>query len=232
MNISDDKVTKNNDRKPLPPQPWNEMDAAFKERMVEEGNWPAFLLERATYRFRGLGFHWANRLAQQHFPPPGFPVKAIRTGISTGACGLGTYGITEIKMRERVIEQLGIAGSARPVEFDDKTCPFNAAMDWVAENLAIQVVKQHAPSALAWSIYHWASLNPGNTSKFYDLYLSRRYKPDRGDELDFDPVEGLSLDGEDVGLPVQSGVPDALAGDSGRCVDEKSHGDCLPSPAG
>ena len=146
-------------------------------------------------------------------------------------CGLGA-GVTEIKMREHVVSQLGIEGSARPLEFEGRDCSFNAAIEWVAENLGIKGVRQHAPSKLAWSIYHWASLNPGNTSKFYESYLSCRYKPEKSDDEDFDPVEGLSLDGEDVGLPRQSGVPDAPPDDPDRCVDEESHTDCLHSPAG
>lgn len=197
--------------KPLPPQPWNESDAAFKIRMVEEGNWRPFLLERAAYRFRGLGVHWANRFAQQHYPPPEFPVKAIRTGISPGECGLGPYGLTELKMRTRVVDQLGIAGSARTSEFEGRDCSFNKAVEWVAENLGIKVVRQDAPSKQAWSIYEWASFHPGNKSKFYEGYLSRRYRPGASEEDAFDPGEGLSVEGEDVGLPAE---PVGLPGES------------------
>jgi hypothetical protein len=209
-----------------PPCPWGETDHLFKDRLVDEGNWQAFKIERAVYRFRQLPEAWANRFAQQHFPPSGFPVNRINTGGDSGVCGLGA-GVTESLMRRRLNAQLGLEGHARPHEFEGKSCSFSAAMDWVAENLAVQVVKQHAPSALAWSIYQWATLPsvPPNTSKFYELYLSRRYKPDRVDEEDFDPVKGLSLEGEDVGLPREPGVPDALAGDTAGSAGEREVAD-------
>jgi hypothetical protein len=185
--------------------------------MGEENNWPAFLLERAAYRFRGVGVHWANRLAQQHYPPPGFPINAIRTGKTGSECGLGTYGITEIKMRRRVIAQLGIENSAKSAEFEGRTCSFNIAMEWVAENLGIDTVQQDAPSRLAWSVYQWASSDPGRVSKFYELYLGRRYRPDKDDDDDgFDPAENLSIGGEDIGLPRQPMLPDTLPADSDR----------------
>ena len=203
--------------KDLPPHPWHESDAAFKERLTEEGTWAEFLLERAAYRYRGLTDEWANRFAQQHFPPAGYLVHKIDTRRELGDCGTGTYGITAAKIRDRAVLQLGIAHHARPTDFDGKTCSFTGAVDWVAENLAIKVVKADAPSKLAWSIYEWASSSPTYKAKFYELYLGRRYKPDRIDDLEgFDPGEGLSEDGEDVGLPVQPGVPDALAGDTVR----------------
>lgn len=199
-----------------PPSPWAETDEVFKARAIEEGNWPAFLTDRAAYRFRGAPRMWAHRFAQQHYPPPDFPVKSIRTNRSPSECGLGGHGVTEAKMRAKVIDQLGIEGSARASEFEGRTCSVSAAMQWVAENLGIKIVRQDAPSKLAWSVYRWASSHPTKETKFYELYLGRRYKPEKDDDDDFDPAEGLNIGGEDVGLPRQFAVPDVLPADPDR----------------
>lgn len=201
-----------------PPQPWTETDAVFRERMVEEGNWPAFLLERAAYRFRGLPRMWAHKFSQQHFPPPGLSLKSMKTAHPATECGLGSHGVTEVKMRDAVTEQLGLDGSARASEFEGRTCSFTTAMEWVAESLGIKVVRQDAPSKLAWSVFRWADSHPSRETKFYELYLSRRYKPEKGDDDYQDVTDGLSIGGEDVGLRVsgQSVVPDALPADSDR----------------
>lgn len=198
--------------KDAPPPPWSETDKRFKERMFEEKNWDAFKLERACYRFRGLPETWANRFAEQHFPPANFPIKAFRTGVDVDNIGLHK-GLSALDMRTQVTVQLGIEGNARSQSFDGRVCSFSAAMDWVAENLCVRVVQQDAPSKMAWTYYETWSQTPASKIRFLERHMACRFKEVES-KLGFDPGDGLSTGGEDVGISDTLEVSGALAGDS------------------
>lgn len=214
MHLDDNDVKPIQSPRNLVP-PWDEPDSQFKVRMVDEGTWPKFLLERACYRFRGCPDKLANVLAQQHFPPPSFPVKAIRTSGSTASCGLGSYGLTELKMRERLMVQIGVGEFARADEFKGRQCTQIAAMAWVAENLGIARTKKDAPSAFAWSVYDWAKSHASNKRSFYMMYLPTRLPRVKEEEDEgYDPAEGISAEREDVGISDKSVVSNTLPGDT------------------
>ena len=195
--------------------PWDEKDEQFKTRMVDEGTWPKFLLERACYRFRGCPKKLADVMAQQHFPPPSFPVKAIRTSGTASSCGLGPHGNTELKMRERLMVQIGVGEFARADEFSGRTCTQQEAMAWVAENLGVATTEKDAPSKFAWSVYEWAKSHASNKRSFYMMYLPTRLPRVKDDEDEqFDPAEGISAEREDVGVSDQLVVSGTLSGDT------------------
>lgn len=209
--------------------PWDEQDGQFKTRMVDEGTWPKFLLERACYRFRGCPDKLANVLAQQHFPPPMFPVKAIRTSGSTSTCGLGPYGNTELKMRTRLMTQIGVGEFARADAFLGRTCTETIAMAWVAETLGVATTQKDAPSKFAWSVYEWASSHASNRRAFYMMYLPTRLPRVKDDEDEsYDPAEGISAEHEDVGLESSNLQPSNLEPDNVGVSDQSVVSDSLP----
>lgn len=183
------------------PQPWGEADAHFEERAKASGQWRPFLLDRAVYRLRGLPPGVVHRLAQQHYPPDNFPIAEIKTAVGADSIGL-SHRMTGLEVRHAMLDRLGVR-DARSCDFDERKCSFSESMDWVAENLGVSVTRHDAPSRMAWSIY---DAFKANRSEFYRLYLNRRYKPDAVEE-EFDPCEGLSEEGEDIGLPRPFGVP-------------------------
>ncbi len=205
-----------------PIMPWGETPVDFRERVEAENRWNAYLCTRAAYRMRGLPNTWATRFAMQHFAPANYPTNTIKTGVPADQWGLQT-GVTELQTRAVVAEMLGLGDSTWASEFDGRTCTFEGALTWVAEHLGVKVIQQNAPSRMAWSVYQWASSHPAQKSKFYELYLSRRYRPEKAPDDEFDPTEGLSDEGEDIGLSIsgQSEIPDALPADSAGSAGEQ-----------
>ena len=179
------------------PNPWGETEAAFKERMHISGLWREFLIERSSYRARGLPPRFAQRLAQQHYPPMGYPVRGMKTGIKIGDALPGHTSISEADVCRRIDFNTGASG-ARTGDWKDRTCSFAQAMEWVFENLFTDATVRDAPSKQAWSTYVWAKALPSNGSKFMEMYLDRRMRDDPHGPM-YDPGDGLTAASEDVG---------------------------------
>ena len=201
--------------------PWGETGDEFKARMKSGNTWELFLIERATYRFRGLPPLISGIMAEQHFPPSEVPASTMRTSAVIEGVGLGgSTGCNAKTVRARMLAQIGADGFARDEDFEGRTCSTAKALDWVAENMSVGATKFDAPSKFAWSVFEWCRQHSANRRRFYEMYLPAQIPKSREADVVDDPLAGISGEGEDIGIPESSEVSGSLPGNPGRSEDE------------